>query len=97
MAVSMWLLSKPMASMLAMASARWGPMARPEVSLPPAGASAECRGDGVAGAAGRVEEDWAGGAGVAAGVAAVLATGGAGVAGGAADDWAAGFSLGWCR
>lgn len=97
MAASIWLLSNPIASMLAMASARSNPMAKVEASLPLAGASAERWGVGVAGTAASTE-DWAGAAG-AAGAAGVLVTGGAGVAGGAADDSAAvaeaaGFSLG---
>lgn len=52
MAASIWLLSKPMASMLVMAAARSAPMVRPAES-PPAGASALVLrlGVGVAGGA----------------------------------------------
>lgn len=46
-AASIWVLSKPMASMLAMASARSAPMAKPET--PPDGDSTERLGVGVAG------------------------------------------------
>lgn len=91
MAASIWLRSKPMASILAIASARWAPMARPEESWPPALGSDVLCGVGVAGTAGAAELPCEG----AAGAAGVLVTGWAGVAGGAAEDSAgAGFSFG---
>lgn len=94
MAASIWLRSKPMASMLVMAAARSAPMVRPAES-PPAAASASALRLGVGVAGGAVlwaADDWLG----AAGTAGVPATGWAGVAGGAAADGAAttGFSLG---
>ena len=76
--------------MLAMASARSEPIARPDpVSPPLSAASVDRWGVGVAGTAAAVDGCCAG----AAGAAGVEAAGWAGVAGGAA---AAGFSLG-CR
>jgi hypothetical protein len=87
MAASIWVLSKPMASMFAMASARSEPIARPE------GVPVERLGVGVAGGAAAWVADWAG-AGGAAGV--LAAAGGAGVAGGgAAAAAAAGAGLGY--
>lgn len=70
-----------MASMLAIASALWAPIAKPpDVSSPPAGASVVLEGVGVDGAAAGADAVTAG----AAGAAGVEATGCAGVAGGAA-------------
>lgn len=80
-----------MASMLAMASARSAPMAKPET--PPAGDSTERFGVGVTGGGGWLEV-WEG----AGGTAGVLGTRCAGVAGGAAAaaEGAAAAGLGCC-
>lgn len=90
MAASICVLSKPMASMLAIASARCSPMARALASPAPASAAAVRFGVGVAGAAAGALDVWAG----AAGAAGVDVCAGAGVAGTAADEDASGAGAG---
>lgn len=95
MAASICERSKPMASMLAMASARCWPMAKAFGSLDDASGAAARFGVGVEGAAAAVPEDCAG----AAGAAGVDACAEAGVAGTAEEEDAAGAAagagLGW--